>query len=167
MKEMASKTITLMNLHQHSKKEGQKARDRRVNKRKEESPVKWLGKEWMTLFKKKYPEIESEWTGKDASIVKMLVKERGFDKTLDLIKYFLKTWTRRKASRTGIPNVGFMWAIRNQLDAEMSGKAKLPILREQKVVSGEWQKGAEKHAPTEGWGDIGKEDLSIYEKYMK
>lgn len=160
---MASKTLTLAALVEAQREKGKRARARRVEKRQTQSPVKWLGKEWMSLIKKDFPELEVEWTGADVALVKRLVDERGFDGVLELFTHFFMTWDRRKASRTGTPGVKLLWAMRGQLDAEIAGHAKVPELRETRIKSGEYTEEAAAANPSQGWGDISAKIGESYE----
>lgn len=160
---MGSKTITLATLAAQQREKGAKARARKVQKRRQTSPAKWLGKEWSAAYRRRFPGAEVEWTGAEVALAKRLVDERGFDNALKLINHFFDTWDRRKASRSGTPGLRLLWVMRGQLAAEMEGRVKVPELREQKINSGEWTEGVEAANPTQGWGDWDEEDLGAYE----
>jgi len=160
---MGSKTITLATLAAASRDKGAKARARRVKKRKEQSPAKWLGKEWSTIHRRCFPGTEVEWTGAEVALAKKLIDERGFDDALKLIRHFFDTWDRRKASRSGTPGFRLLWAMRERLVAEMEGRAKVPVLREMRINSGEFSEEAAEASPTRGWGEVGDDDDDPYE----
>lgn len=158
---MGSKTLTLTNLKFASLDDGVKSRARKVKKRTERSPVKWLGKEWKSRMARFFPGTKVEWTGVEGSLVKKLIDENGYNRTLSMIDHFFDTWNRRKASRSGTPGIRFFWAIRGTLLAEMDGLAKIPELRETKIASGEFSEESAKASPTQGWGDV-EEDTDPY-----
>lgn len=144
------------------REKGRKARARRVQKRRTENPVKWLGKEWKLLMRQQFPETEVEWTGAEFALVKRLLDERGFDDVLRLFTHFFHTWNRRKASRTGTPGVKLLWAMKHQLDAEMAGRVKIPELRETRIKSGEYSEENAAASPSQGWGDFSEEIDECY-----
>lgn len=160
---MGSKTLTLSTLAAQQRDKGTKARARRVQKRKEQSPVKWLGKEWLALMRRIFPEAEAEWTGAEAALAKRLIDERGFDESLKLIKHFFDTWDRRRASRSGTPGFRLLWAMRERLVAEVEGKVRVPELRETRMASGEFSEEAAEASPDRGWGDIEDDGVDPYE----
>jgi hypothetical protein len=150
---MGSKTLTLASLAAAQRDKGEKARARKVQKRRERSPAKWLGKEWKALMGRQFPGVEVEWTGAEAALAKKLVDERGFDGALGMVKHFFETWDRRRASRSGTPGFRLLWAMRSTLIAEMEGLAKIPELRETRIASGEFSEEAAEASPNRGWGD--------------
>jgi hypothetical protein len=162
---MGSKTLTLANLAAASRDKGAKARARRVQKRKEQSPAKWLGKEWSVIHRRFFPGAEVEWTGAEIALAKRLIDECGFDDALEMIRHFFDTWDRRKASRSGIPGFRLMWAMRERLVAEMEGRAKVPELRETRINSGEFSEEAAEASPIRGWGEVVDDDENPYEGY--
>lgn len=159
---MGSKTLTLANLKFAQRDKGERSRARKVQKRKERSPTKWMGKEWKARMARLFPDIKVEWTGAEAALVKKLIDEHGYDKTLSIIDHFFDTWDRRKASRRSTPGFRFLWAMRSTLLAEMGGLVKVPELRETKIASGEFSEEAARASPTQGWGDV-EEDIDPYE----
>lgn len=160
---MGSKTLTLATLVSSQREKGRKARERRVKRRSQASPVKWLGKEWLALLRRRFPEAKAEWTGAEAALAKKLVEERGYDGTLKLFNHFFDTWDRRKASRNGTPGLRLLWVMRERLVAEMEGTVKLPELRETRIRSGEFSEEAAEASPSHGWGDCSDEQEDPYE----
>lgn len=159
---MGSKTLTLSTLKVAQRDEGKAARARVVQKRKGKSPVMWLGVEWKSMMKRCFPEHTVKWTGTEAGLVKKLVDERGYDNVLKLFVHFFDTWERRKVSRKGVPGLKLLWVMRDQLDAEIAGRGKVPELRETKIKSGEYSEEAAAASPSLGWGEI---DDSVDEAY--
>ena len=159
---MGSKTLTLAARLAQQGKRGAEARARRVQKRRETSPAKWLGREWKALMRQRFPGDEVEWTGAEAALAKKLIDERGFDDALKLFKHFFDTWDRRKASRSGTPGLKLLWVMRERLTAEMAGMVKVPELRETRIRSGEFSEEAAEASPSRGWGDS-EEELDPYE----
>lgn len=160
---MGSKTLTLATLALQQREKGEKARARKVQRRRERSPVKWLGKEWLTLMRLRFPDAEAEWTGAEAALAKRLIDERGFEDALALVKHFFGTWDRRKASRSGTPGLKLLWVMREQLAAEMEGRVRVPELRETRITSGEFSEEAAEASPTRGWGDVEDDGTDPYE----
>lgn len=160
---MGSKTLTLATLAAQQREKGAKARARKVQKRRQTSPAKWLGKEWSAAYRRRFPGAEVEWTGAEVALAKRLVDERGFDNALKLINHFFDTWDRRKASRSGTPGFRLLWAMRERLVAEIEGRAKVPELRETRINSGEFSEESAAASPTHGWGDVEDDDTDPYE----
>lgn len=160
---MGSKTLTLMENLTAAGRKGRAARARREAKRKELSPVKWLGKEWLKEYQRLFPDAKAEWTGEEGALAKRLIDERGYDEALGMIRHFFATWNRRKASRSGTPGFRLMWAMRERLVAEMEGRAKVPELRETRINSGEFSEEAAAASPTRGWGDVEDDGIDPYE----
>jgi len=159
---MGSKTLTLSNLAIAQRDKGAKARARKVKKRIEKSPAKWLGKEWSVMVARRFPGVTVEWGGAEFALAKKLIDEQGFDKAVEIIDHFLGTWDRRKMSRKGMPGFKLLWVMRDTLIAEIKGLAKVPELRETRIASGEYSEEGADASPSQGWGDI-KEDLTPYE----
>ena len=159
---MGSKTLTLANLVAAQRDKGEKARNRKVQKRRKLSPAKWLGKEWANMVTRRFPGLEVTWGGAEFALAKKLVDEQGFDRALEIIDHFLSTWGRRKMSRKGTPGFKLLWVMRDTLIAEMKGLAKVPELRETRIASGEYSEEGADANPTQGWGET-EEDLSSYE----
>jgi len=160
---MGSKTSTLASLVAQQRDKGQKARARKVQRRHQRSPVKWLEREWKALMSRHFPESSIEWTGAESSLVKKLVDERGFDEVLKLFNHFFETWGGRKVSRSGTPGVKLLWVMRGQLDAELAGRLKAPELRETRMNSGEFSEEAASVSPSHGWGDFEESADESYE----
>jgi len=159
---MGSKTLTLATLAAAQRDKGVKARARKVQKRRTKSPAKWLGKEWAALYRQAFPGAKVEWTGAEAALAKKLVDEQGFEGALSMIKHFFGTWDRRKASRSGTPELRLLWVMRERMKAEMEGKVAVPELRETRIASGEFSEEAAEASPTQGWGEV-EEDIDPYE----
>lgn len=159
---MGSKTLTLANLAASQRDKGQKARDKKVQRRIERSPVKWFGKEWKSLAVRHFPGVKVEWTGAEFALAKKLIDEEGFDKALEIANHFFETWGRRKFSRKGTPGFRLLWAMKATLMAEMQGLATVPELRETRIASGEYSEESADASPSQGWGEV-EDDTDPYE----
>lgn len=133
---------------------------RKLNRKKRiaKRPVKVLEEEWQASYGAAVGEAPSPWTGKEGKLTKTLVKEFGFDRTLDLFRCFLETWKERARDHNlpegSLPSVGYMYVMRDQLFAEIDGKKRGPGPIPGHKRRGETDTEMVENGPAEGWGDV-------------
>jgi hypothetical protein len=133
---------------------------RKLNRKKRiaRRPVKVLEDEWRAGYGATMGEAPSAWTGKEGKLTKTLVKEYGFDRTLELFRLFLESWTERARdhglAEGSLPSVGYMYVIRDQLFAEIDGKMRGPGPVPGHKRRGETDTEIVESGPAEGWGDV-------------
>jgi len=130
--------------------------DKKAAKRQETNPVKELHREWISSMRGEF-ELKTvpSWAGVDYSLSKKLVNEFGYDKAVDLIRYFIETWTKRRTGfqerRGELPCVKLCWSLRTRLLAEMEGVVKCPMSKRERVMRGEYNQSSADVSPLRGW----------------
>lgn len=126
---------------------------RRVNR-----PAGHLHVEWVKLMRETYSdELDVPlWAGRERGVARALVKNvGGIDKAVELIGHFVSTWDARMTTsqrlRGEFPSIHLCWAMRQKLLAELSGAAKVPMSKSERLAEGEFSKEAEALSPKVGW----------------
>ena len=133
------------------------ARKTKRKKRVAKYPVKVVEEEWRAAYDSVMGHVPVAWGGKEGKLTKTILKEHGFDRTVDLYRHFLATWPDRiidhRLEEGALPSVGYCFVIRDQLFAEMDGtkKAPGPVVGYKK--RGETDVELIEDGPAEGWGD--------------
>lgn len=145
MKETASKT--------------EAAKSKSDQKRRVNRPAGHLHVEWVRLMRGTYSdELDVPlWGGRERGIARAFIKNvGGIDKAVELIGHFISTWEARMTTsqrmRGEFPSIHLCWAMRQKLLAELSGIAKVPMSKGERLAEGEFSEEAEALSPKVGWG---------------
>jgi hypothetical protein len=131
---------------------------RKSRKREEKTPGYYLMLEWYRAMRKAFPEAElkEKWTVAELSVAKNLVREVGGERATALVRHLIETWKRRATGRgeegKGLPSIGFCWAIRERLAAELDGTAEVPVSKGEKLREWEFDEEVAASHPKFGWG---------------
>lgn len=129
----------------------------KLEKRQQKTPGYYLMLEWYRAMKLEFPgvELNTKWGAHEYTIAKKLVQEVGADRATVLVRHLVRTWKGRETGASeeekGLPSIGYCWAIRETLGAEVDGVAAVRGSKEDRLRAREYDDEAASH-PTHGWG---------------
>jgi len=154
------RVAALMASMQKTASKTEAAKERSDTKRRTNRPAGHLHAEWVKLMRGAYGDDLDvpPWAGREKGIAKALVKNvGGIDKATELISHFISTWEARQTTsqrmRGELPSIHLCWAMRQKLLAELSGHAKVPMSKGERLAEGEFSEEAEALSPKVGWGE--------------
>lgn len=133
------------------RQEADEAIERRKAKKNLMDPVGSLHREWVVSMRHLLGDGVDvpRWAGEDWGLAKKLVKDLGFDTSVDVIRHFIATWEARRRHRDAIPGMKLCWTIRQRLLGEVQGNLTVPTSKAERLMRGEYEKD---ESPKTGWG---------------
>ena len=97
------------------------------------------------------------WGEREKGIARALAKNVGLEKAINIVRHFIETWEARQRpaqrSQGELPSIHLCWGMRQKLLAELSGLAKVPMTKQEKLAQGEFSEESEALSPKMGWGN--------------
>lgn len=126
---------------------------RRLARKVRQTPSVPLFAEWKAAMERDLPDAPVvAWGAAEATLAGKLVREHGFDVAVDLVRHFIKTWRARWASKDGNPpSMMLCWSMRARLLAEVTGGARAPKTKRERISTDEFNLDGEEDRD----GDLG------------
>lgn len=96
------------------------------------------------VFGKKF--VSSPWGKAEKALARKLIKEVGFDDALEMVRHFIRTW-----SRNGTPGFKLFWTMRDGVRAELRGQTTRSRSRQERVNRDEYNAERAATCPDIGW----------------
>jgi hypothetical protein len=133
------------------------ARQRRQQKKRAANPAAELHREWAMAMREHCGVELAPWDAAEYALGKRLVQEVGYERAVDLVRYFVSTWPVRRSRlqerRDDLPGMKLCWTIRGRLGAEIDGVVSRPTSKRERVIRGEFDPISAEASPKVGWGD--------------